>query len=81
MVSARLVATVLMASAAFSRQAQTDSIFICFCMRGELDLANPPNRERIREGTLVVIPPKGSVTLQASGPAGAALAEFIPQRR
>jgi len=30
---------------------------------------------------LVVIPAQGIVTIQAAGPAGAAVAEFTPERR
>ena len=58
-----------------------DVEYFVYVVRGELDLKHGPGSDRIREGTLVVIPARGSATIQAAGPAGAAVAEFTPERR
>jgi mannose-6-phosphate isomerase-like protein (cupin superfamily) len=58
-----------------------DVEYFVYVVRGELNLKNGDSQERIREGTLVVIPAQGIVTIQAAGPAGAAVAEFTPERR
>lgn len=61
--------------------AARDVEYFVYVVRGSLDLKHAGGSETIKEGTLVVIPAKGSVTIQAAGPAGAAVAEFFPARR
>lgn len=58
-----------------------DVEYFTYVVRGELNLKHSAGSEPIREGTLVVIPAAGTVTMQAAGPGGAAVAEFFPARR
>jgi len=58
-----------------------DVEYFVYVVHGELDLKYGASPERIREGTLVVIPARRTATIQAAGPAGAAVAEFTPERR
>jgi mannose-6-phosphate isomerase-like protein (cupin superfamily) len=49
-----------------------------YLVRGELEMTAAGGRERVTAGSLIVVPARAAVTIQASGPEQAAVVEFIP---
>jgi len=60
-------------------QATAVEVFI-YVVRGDADLGHVPLPQRVSPGTLVLVPARQRVTLQAVGPADAAIVEFRPAR-
>lgn len=51
-----------------------------YLVRGELRMESTAGPEQVKAGSLIVMPARAAIAIQAAGPENAAVAEFIPAR-